>query len=116
MPHKLRRSVSVLLIASLALLFVPVTSAADPIAPYPPSWISQEDYLLFPSSDVYEPDSWSRLEGVRAMCDEGRYDDAVREASSTPLAGKDPGFVYEYSLIYYKAFLSGMNVSSRIRS
>ena len=118
-----KRLISVLIVTIVIMSLVPAVSAAEPVTPEPPSWISEDEYIVFPSSDIYSQEAWSTLMDYRKLCDEGKYDEVYRainymgileRRSDGNLYTRDPGWIYEYSLLYYKLFLEGYSVSYQI--
>ena len=49
----------------MAVSLVPAARAAEAVEPTPPEWINEEDYLIFPGDEVYEPENWAKIEALR---------------------------------------------------
>ena len=109
-----KRLISVFIAIIVMTSLVPAVSSAEPVTPEPPSWISEDEYIVFPSSDIYSQGAWSSLMGFRKLCDEGKYDETLQALKVISLNTMDPGEVYEYSLIYYKLYLEGYSVSKAL--
>lgn len=60
-----KRVFSLFLALVMAVSLVPVALAAEAVTPTPPEWINEEDYLIFPGDEVYEPENWAKIEALR---------------------------------------------------
>lgn len=101
----MKRVFTLLLTLTLCLSLSPAALAAEergtatPEAqPSAPSWVAEEDYLLFPGDPVYEGENWSRILTLRREAENG---------VTLPQEGRDwaegsPGECYETALIRLK--------------
>lgn len=103
-----KRFLSLALSLSLAVsLFVPAFAAGtDPVIPTAPEWINEEDYIIFPGDEVYLPENWAKMEGLREQVRSGAAEMNIPEA---PNQGKNyqgkggsPGWRYEVALCWLK--------------
>lgn len=60
-----KKSVTLLLALSLVFSLLPAALAEESVTPTPPEWLNQEDYLIFPGDEVYEPENWAKIEALR---------------------------------------------------
>lgn len=105
-----KRILSLALSLSLAVsLFVPAFAAEDatqPVTPTAPEWINEEDYLIFPGDEVYLPENWAEIEGMREAARNGGT--GVFRADGKPIDNRWPvgygsvGFCFEVGLAWLK--------------
>lgn len=87
------------LFLALSLTLSPAALAAEKeVQPSAPSWVEEEDYLIFPGDPVYEPENWAEVLKLRAQAESGTL---------LPEEGRDwaegsPGECYETALIRLK--------------
>lgn len=111
----------IMLIVILSFMFclVPVF-ATEQVAPSPPSWVEEGEYLVFKNSSAYEPEMWKQICEIRAEL-EKTPDYSTREFQGIALKmqrvfsgyHEDAGCRFEKGLLYYKVFL---NYGSRLEA
>lgn len=103
----------IMLIVAVSLMFccVPVF-ATDQVIPTPPSWVEEEDYVVFENSIAYEPETWKQICEIRADL-EKTPDYSPREFRGLLLriqkvssGNIEAGCEFEKGLLYYKFFLN----------
>lgn len=96
-----KKSVSLLLALTLVFSLFPTASAAEgeAVTPTPPEWINEEDYLIFPGDEVYEPENWAKVEAMR---EEARNGALLVIDGSQNWAEGSPGMCYETGLVRIK--------------
>lgn len=96
-----KKSVSLLLALTLVFSLLPTASAAEgeAVTPTPPEWINEEDYLIFPGDEVYEPENWAKVEAMR---EEARNGALLVIDGSQNWAEGSPGMCYETALVRIK--------------
>ena len=66
--------------------------------PAAPSWVEEEDYLIFPGDPVYEPENWQRILTLRWQAESG----ALLPQEGRDWAEGSPGECYETALVRLK--------------
>lgn len=81
--------------------------------PHSPSWVEEEDYLVFPGDPVYEPENWQRILALRWQAESG----ALLPQEGRDWAEGSPGECYETALVRlkYAENTSGAAVAAELR-
>lgn len=81
--------------------------------PAAPSWVEEEDYLIFPGDPVYEPENWQRILTLRWQAESG----ALLPEEGRDWAEGSPGQCYETALVRlkYAENTSGAAVAAELR-
>ena len=103
-----RRILSFTLVLALLVTLTPPTSAAETVTPIRPSWITDEEYVIYQGSTAYEPQTWKQLLDLRVHAESGALEpqsgtetvlyNQLRKLSSS----KDPGVRFEVALLQVK--------------
>lgn len=76
--------------------------------PSAPSWVAEEDYLVFPGDPVYQPENWKRISTLRAQAESG----ALLPDEGREWAAGSPGECYETALIRLKYASNAANAAA----
>lgn len=76
--------------------------------PAHPSWVEEEDYLIFPDDPVYEPENWERILTLRAQAESG----ALLPQEGREWAEGSPGECYETGLVRLKYAQNAANAAA----
>lgn len=105
----------IMLIAALSLMFCFVPAfAAERIIPTPPSWVEEEEYVVFENSSAYEPEIWDRICVLRTKI-ESNADNLKEELNvfvKEYVNANDAGLNFETGLLYYKYYLDNYQITS----
>ena len=127
-----KRSIFIQIALITALMALPAFDiiADVQVKPYPPSWVSESDYVIFADTEAYLEENWADIIKMRTLAESGteaNLQELKTMVSKYPMSegfnngeymNYDPGLQYELVLISYQMYLTGKNdvvpLSSRL--